>query len=309
MFAVGTWRQVIKASLLLLSLVVLILGVRVAGAQEDSQTDRQPSPDHYYYEFFGLAADVTIDGEPLQVGDSITPILNGDALTPAVVAENGFFLTFERLSQEPPIGECKVVYEIYSQQRELWVTSEEFVYAPGCGYNQVAIAITTVNEGSSDGTQAEAVSEPDSTDESDDSVGDRQPEAASDSAEEAQSDSLEHDTLEDDVTAATSDAEREDGIDEVGQADEVDEAHQSDEAGEADLADEADGGVQAEAPETSTASSEVQRPGTPRTGTGGVYAGETTTNWPLVAGVLVLLVSAIGLMTVTVKRRTDQSPD
>ena len=303
MFAVGTWRQVIKASLLLLSLGVLILGVRVAGAQEDSQTERQPSPDHYYYEFFGLAADVTIDGEPLQVGDSITPILNGDALTPAVVAENGFFLTFERLSQEPPIGECKVVYEIYSQQRDLWVTSEEFVYAPGCGYNQVAIAITTVNEGSSNGAQAEAVSEPDSTEESDDSVGDRQPEAASDSAEEAQSDSLEHDTLEDDVTAATSDAEREDVIDEVGQADEADEA------GEADLADEADGGVQAEAPETSSASSEVQRPGTPRTGTGGVHAGETTTNWPLVAGVLVLLVSAIGLMTVTVKRRTDQSPD
>ena len=300
MFAVGTWRQVIKASLLLLSLGVLILGVRVIGAQEDSQAERQPSPDHYYYEFFGLAADVTIDGEPLQVGDSITPILNGDAVTPAVVAENGFFLTFERLSQEPPIGECKVVYEIYSQQRELWVTSEEFVYAPGCGYNQVAIAITTVNEGSSNGAQAEAVSEPDSTEESDDSVGDRQPEVASESTEEAQSDSLEHDTLEDDVTAATSDAEREDGIDEVGQADEV---------GEADLADEADGGVQAEAPETSSASSEVQRPGTPRTGTGGVYAGETTTNWPLVAGVLVLLVSAIGLMTVTVKRRTDQSPD
>ena len=309
MLAVGTWRYVISASLLLLSLGVLILGVRVIGAQEDSQTERQPWPDHYYYDFVGLAADVTIDGEPLQAGDSITPIINGDAVSPAVVAENGFFRTFERLRQDPPIGECKVVYEIYSKQRELWVTSEEFVYAPGCGAIRVAIAITTATSGSSNGAQAEAVAEPESTDESEDSVGDRQPEVASESNEEAQSDSLEHDTLEDDVTAATSDAEREGGIDEVGQADEVDEAHQSDEAGEAGLADEADGGVQAEAPETSSASSEVQRPGTPRTGTGGVYAGETTTNWPLVAGVLVLLVSAIGLMTVTVKRRTDQSPD
>lgn len=288
--AVGTWRHVITASLLLLGLVLLILGVRVIRAQEDSQTERQSSPDHYYYQFFGYAADVTIDGEPLQVGDSITPILNGNAVTPAVVAENGFFLSFKHLYQEPPIGECKVVYEIHSQQRALTVATEEFAYAPGCGDIQVAVAIATATEASSNGGQAEAVSEPGSTDGSDDSAGDGQPEAANESIEEAQSDSLEPDMLEDDATAATSDAEPEDEIDQADQADE---------------ADDAESGVQADAPETSSV---VQRPDAPRTGTGGVYVRETKANWPVVAGVLVLLVSAIGLVTVMVKRRTDQSP-
>ncbi|MCY4618754.1 MAG: hypothetical protein OXD50_09430 [Chloroflexi bacterium] len=285
--AVGTWRHVITATLLLLGLVLLILGVRVIRAQEDSQTERQPSPDHYYYQFFGYAADVTIDGEPLQVGDSITPILNGNAVTPAVVAENGFFLTFKHLYQEPPIGECQVVYEIHSQQRAVTVTTEEFAYARGCGDIQVAVAIATTTGGSSNGAQAEAVSEPGSIDGSDDSVGSSQPEAANGSTEEVLSDSLEDDTLEDDATAPTSDSEHEDGID------------------EADHADDDDSGVQAEAPETSSG---VQRPDAPRTGTGGVYVRETTANWPVVAGVLALLVFAIGLMTVMVKRRTDESP-
>ena len=283
--AVGTWRHVITASLLLLGLVLLILGMRVIRAQEDSQTERQPSPDHYYYQFFGYAADVTIDGEPLQVGDSITPILNGNAVTPAVVAENGFFLTFKHLYRDPPIGECKVVYEIHSRQRALTVTTERFSYAPGCGDIQVAVAIATATQGNSNGAQAEAASGPGSTDGSNDSVGGSQPEAANESTEEAQSDSL-----EDDATAAASDAEHEDEIDE---ADHVDEA------------DEANGGAQADAPETSSG---VQRPDAPRTGTGGVYVREPTANWPVVAGVLALLVSAIGLVTVMVKRRTDQSP-
>ena len=229
--AVGTWRHVLTALFLLMGLVLLFLGVRVIHAQEDSQTERQSTPDHYYYQFFGYAADVTIDGEPLQVGDSITPIINGNAVTPAVVAENGFFLTFKHLYEEPPIGECKVVYELHSQRRGLTVRTEEYAYAPGCGDIRVAVALSSATEGSSNGAQAAVVS---------------------------------------------------------------------------DHADDADSGVQADAPETS---SRFQRPEAPRTGTGGVYDREAEANWPVVAGVLFLLVSAIGLMTVTVKRRTDHSPE
>ncbi len=282
--AVGTWRHVITASLLLLGLVLLILGMRVIRAQEDSQTERQPSPDHYYYQFFGYSADVTIDGEPLQVGDSITPILNGNAVTPAVVAENGFFLTFKHLYQEPPIGECKVVYEIHRQQHAQALMSEKFTYARGCGDIWVVFAIVTTSEGGVDGegsrdqleSPASGGDEP-TTSEPADSGG---------SASKPHGDPAERDTLEDDAEAPGIDSPAADGAD------------------NADDADNADNGGQMNEPETA---SEIQQPQAPRTGTGGVYVRETKANWPVVAGVLFLLVSAIGLVTVMVHRRTDQS--
>ncbi len=276
--AVGTGRHVITASLLLLGLVLLILGMRVIRAQEDSQTERQPSPDHYYYQFFGYSADVTIDGEPLQVGDSITPILNGNPVTPAVVAENGFFLTFKHLYQEPPIGECKVVYEIQSQQHAQALVSEEFAYARGCGDIWVVIAIVTTNEGGVDGEGSrDQVESPAS---SGGEPATSEPANSGGSASKPHGDTAERDTLEDDAQAP--------GMDSPA----------------ADKSDKSDNGGQMNEPEPASA---IQQPQAPRTGTGGVYVRDTETNWPVVAGVLILLVAVIGFVTVIVHRRTDQS--
>ena len=274
--AVGTWRHVITATLLLLGLVLLILGVRVIRAQEDSQTERQPSPDHYYYQFFGYAADVTIDGEPLQVGDSITPILNGNAVTPAVVAENGFFLTFKHLYQEPPIGECQVVYEIHSQQHAQALVTEEFTYAQGCGDIQVVVAIATTGEDV--GQARDSTVQVESSEANDDNDGTSKPEDDSGATAGTRGDTSDSDLLEDDSPAA---------------------------AAESHSADDLDAGDEVSEDETA---SEFQQPNAPRTGTGGVYVREATANWPVVAGVLALLVSAIGLVTAMVHRRTDQSP-
>ena len=274
--AVGTWRHVITASLLLLGLVLLILGVRVIRAQEDPQTERQPSPDHYYYQFFGYAADVTIDGEPLQVGDSITPIVNGNAVTPAVVAENGFFLTFKHLYQEPPIGECQVVYEIHSQQRAQALVTEEFTYAQSCGDIQVVVAIATTGE--EVGQAGDSTVQVESSEANDGNAGTSEPKDDSGSTVVTRGDTSDSDLLEDDSPASS---------------------------GESHSADDLDAGDEVGEEETA---SKFQQPNAPRTGTGGVYVRETTANWPVVAGVLALLVFAIGLTTVMVHRRTDQSP-
>ncbi len=154
---VGTWRHVITASVVLLGLVLLVAGVR---AQGDPEPESPPSPDHYYYQFYGYANDVTIDGVALQAGDLITPMLNGKAVTRALVSDNGFFVTFKHQFLEPPIGDCQVVYEVYSQQRAQTFTTEEFTYPQGCGDILVTLAIVTASGNDSNNSQPEPVTEP-----------------------------------------------------------------------------------------------------------------------------------------------------
>ena len=335
---VGTWRHVITASFVLLGLVLLVASVRAEG---DPEPESPPSPDHYYYQFYGYANDVTIDGEPLQTDDSITPILNGKAVTPALVGDNGFFLTFKHLFLEPPIGDCQVVYEIRSQQRAQTFTTEAFTYARGCGDIQVKLAIVTTSGNDSNNTQPEPETEPapevqpdagaggadsgggtdganqpDIGQSDDDEQADEQGSSTETSESEATNESgaVESQassgsgggpTLPDDdagSTAASSEPDVEASEDELEQAEDAEEDDSDSAAADSQSADAAD------RVEVQASGAEIQRPAAPRTGTGGVYIRETTANWPVVASVLILLIVVIGLVTVMVKRRTDQSP-
>ena len=348
---VGTWRHVITASFVLLGLVLLVASVRAEG---DPEPESPPSPDHYYYQFYGYANDVTIDGEPLQTDDSITPILNGKAVTPALVGDNGFFLTFKHLFLEPPIGDCRVVYEIRSQQRAQTFTTEAFTYARGCGDIQVKLAIVTTSGNDSDNTQPEpeteptpeappdpgaggtdsgggtdGASQPDTGQSDDDDETDEQADDQGSSTDTSESEATNESgagesqaaggsgggpTLPDDdagSTAASPEPDVEASEDELALAEDAEEddllEDDSDSAAaDSQSADAADRvGNQSEA---QSSAAEIQRPAAPRTGTGGVYIRETTANWPVVASVLILLIVVIGLVTVMVKRRTDQSP-
>ena len=342
---VGTWRHVITSSFGLLGLVLLVAGVRAEG---DPEPESPPSPDHHYYQFYGYADDVTIDGEPLQTDDSITPILNGKAVTPALVGDNGFFLTFKHLFLEPPIGGCQVVYEIRSQQRAQTFTTAAFTHASGCGDIQVKLAIVTTSGNGSDNSQPEPVTEPapeaqpdtgaggtdfgggtvgasqpdtgrsDDDDEADDqgsSTDTSESEATNESgAGESQASSGSGPTLPDEdagSTAGDPEPDVEASEDELALAEDAEEDDLLEDDSDSAAADSqsADAADRVEnQSEAQSSAAEIQRPAAPRTGTGGVYIRETTANWPVVASVLILLIVVIGLVTVMVKRRTDQSP-
>ncbi len=342
---VGTWRHVITASFGLLGLVLLVVGVRAEG---DPEPESPPSPDHHYYQFYGYADDVTIDGEPLQTDDSITPILNGKAVTPALVGDNGFFLTFRHLFLEPPIGDCQVVYEIRSQQRAQTFTTEAFTYASGCGDIKVKLAIVTTSGNGSDNTQPEPETEPASEAQPDPGAGGTDSGGGTDSASQPDTGQSDDDDEADDQGSSTdtseSEATNESGVGEsqassgsgptLPDADagstagdpepEVeaseDELEQAEDAEEDDLLEDAEDAAGADSQsadaadqvadrvEVQASDAEIQRPAAPRTGTGGVYIRESTANWPVVASVLILLILVISLVTVMVKRRTDQSP-
>ena len=159
-----TWRvsrHVLTASIALIGLLLVVAGVH---AQEQPETPDGP-PDHYFYQFHGIAQDVTIDGEPLQEGDSITPILNGEPVKTAMIAENGFFLTFKQDFNLPPIGECHVAYLIDSQRHKEPLLTDEFSYPMGCGEIEVKLALVTANgnvaidDGSQDAVEVAADSD------------------------------------------------------------------------------------------------------------------------------------------------------
>lgn len=137
--------------------LALLVAIAVASSASDSQNNNPELPaqsaDHYYFQFHGYAENVTINGEPIQPGDTITPILNGTPLKSATVAENGFFSTFRRDHSRPPIGDCNVVYEIESQRHDQPITTQEYAYAKGCGDILVELEIATA-------TSAGTVSEP-----------------------------------------------------------------------------------------------------------------------------------------------------
>ncbi|MDE2747209.1 MAG: hypothetical protein OXI41_14755 [Chloroflexota bacterium] len=143
-----------------------------AGAQAQNDPDTSQNPDRYYFQFFGYARDVTIDGEPLQSGDTITPILNGEAVKPAQVQENGFFFTFKHDVSKPAIGDCKVVFVVDSQRHAASVVTEEFMYPKGCGDIQVRLTLSSANAVPSEDAVAVAEKaaerEPDDQDESED---------------------------------------------------------------------------------------------------------------------------------------------
>lgn len=142
MTVASAWRRAsvasVSASLVLLASVTAVL----AEGEQSSQV-----VDHYYYQFFGYAQDVTIDGAPLEAGDSITPILNGEAVKPAIVGDNGFFLTFLHDYTSPPIADCQVVYEINTSRHDAPVRSQEIAYAKGCGDIQVKLELVTTSVG------------------------------------------------------------------------------------------------------------------------------------------------------------------
>ncbi len=157
-----TRRHVLTASIALMGLLLVVGGVR-AQQQPDPQDD---SPDHYFYQFYGFAQDITIDGEPLQEGDAITPVLNGEPVKTAMIPENGFFLAFKQDFNLPPIGECNVVYVIDSQRHKEQLRTDEFSYPDGCGEIEVKLALVTSNgnvaidDGSQDAVEIAEETEP-----------------------------------------------------------------------------------------------------------------------------------------------------
>ncbi|MYE06905.1 MAG: hypothetical protein F4Y04_06760 [Chloroflexi bacterium] len=156
-------RCAIAASIAIGALWLLVAGVQ---AQSDDSEATQ-GPDHYYYQFFGYARDITIDGEPLQEGDSITPILNGEPIKSALIPANGFFVSFKHDVTRPPIGECKVVFLIESRRHDQPIVTDEFTYPKGCGDIQVRLAISTLDSGSEDAVdqaEPESVTQEESAD-------------------------------------------------------------------------------------------------------------------------------------------------
>ena len=63
-------RLIIVVSMAVTALWLLVGGL-TGDVQAQSQSDSSQSPDHYYYQFYGYARDIPIDGEALQPGDSI----------------------------------------------------------------------------------------------------------------------------------------------------------------------------------------------------------------------------------------------
>ncbi len=263
-----TWRHVLTASIALTGLLLAVVGVR---AQDQSDPGDDP-PDHYFYQFYGFAQDVTIDGEPLQEGDSITPILNGEAVKTAMIPENGFFLTFKQDLSLPPIGECNVAFLIDSQRHKEPLRTDEFSYPIGCGEIEVKLALVTSNgnvaidDGSQDADDTVVVSEPETSD-----ADELEAEQASQAEDMLQSETTDEDMLE--------------------------------EASDAD-----DTLTQPDQPSTSQTVSEGQPPDTPNLGTGGLRAAESDPKWSVVAAMVVLVISAISCALLLIKRRKDQSP-
>ena len=174
------------------SIAMTGLWILVGGVQAQSESDSSQSPDHYYFQFYGYARDVTIDGESLQPGDSITPILNGDAVKPAQVQDNGFFLTFRHDVSRPAIGDCNVVYLVRSQRHANPVLSEEFTYPKGCGDVQVRLALSSADTASSDDPDAQTQQpdqlEADEPDQSEDMMEEQDDQSAASQADEAEPD-------------------------------------------------------------------------------------------------------------------------
>lgn len=138
------WRSSLRF-VIVASIAFAGLWFVATGVQAQSDSDSSQNLDHYYFQFFGYARDVTVDGEALQAGDSITPILNGEAVKPAQVQDNGFFLTFRHDISRPAIGDCRVVYLVHSQRHARPLESEEFRYPKGCGDIQVRLTLSTAD--------------------------------------------------------------------------------------------------------------------------------------------------------------------
>ena len=263
-------RLAILVSMAVTALWLLVGGLD-ADVQAQSQSDSSQSPDHYYYQFYGYSRDVTIDGEALQPGDSITPILNGDAVKPAQVQDNGFFVTFRHDVSKPAIGDCKVVYLVRSQRHVEPVQSDEFTYQKGCGDIQVRLSLSSADTASSDDPPAPAQQtgqvEADQQDQGDDLMQEQSDQSVAPQEDEAESD----DAM----------------MQEEPERDELD-----------DAADAADG----------QAAPEPLRPNAPRTGSGGLEIERTATNWSLVVATIALLGVMITSVLVLMRRRRDQSP-
>ncbi|MCY3570665.1 MAG: hypothetical protein OXH19_04925 [Chloroflexi bacterium] len=262
-------RLAVAVSMAAAGLWLLAAGL-VAGVQAQSQSDSSQSPDHYYYQFYGYARDVTIDGEALQPGDSITPILNGDAVKPAQVQDNGFFVTFRHDVSKPAIGDCKVAYLVRSQRQANPVQSDEFTYQKGCGDIQVRLSLSSAETASSDDPPAPAQQtgqlEADEQDQADDLMEEQSAQSGAPQEDEAESD--------------------DEMMQEEPERDELD-----------DAADAADG----------QAAPEPLRPNAPRTGSGGLDTEHTGTNWSLVVATVALLGVMVTSVLVLMRRRRDQS--
>lgn len=263
-------RLIIVLSMAVTALWLLAAGL-VAGVQAQSQSDSSQSPDHFYYQFYGYARDVTIDGEALQPGDSITPILNGDAVKPAQVQDNGFFVTFRHDVSKPAIGDCKVVYLIRSQRQANPVQSDEFTYQKGCGDIQVRLSLSSADAVSSDDPPAPSQQtgqlEADEQDQADDLMEEQSDQAVAPQEDEAESD--------------------DEMMQEEAERDDLD-----------DAADATDG----------HAAPEPLRPNAPRTGSGGLDTERTGTNWSLIVATVALLGVMVTSVLVLIRRRRDQSP-
>lgn len=147
-----------SVSMALALLVVIAVGGAEGDSESQSSTQVEPKSDHYYYRFHGYAEHVTIDGLPLQAGDTITPILNGEMLSTVKIPESGFFTMFMHDFTKPAIGDCIVVYVIRSQRHAEPVISDEIMYAKGCGDILVELEIVTTgqNQPSADSSAVDA---------------------------------------------------------------------------------------------------------------------------------------------------------
>lgn len=249
----------------------LLAGGLAAGVQAQSQSDSSQSPEHYYYQFYGYARDVTIDGEALQPGDSITPILNGDAVKPAQVQDNGFFVTFRHDVSKPAIGDCKVAYLVRSQRQANPVQSVEFTYQKGCGDIQVRLTLSTADAPSSDDPPAPV-----------------QQTGQLEADEQEQAEDLMEEQSDQSVAPQEDEAESDDEMmEEESERDELE-----------DAADATDG----------QSAPEPLRPNAPRTGSGGLDSEHTGTNWSLVVATIALLGVMVTSVLVLMRRRRDQSP-
>jgi hypothetical protein len=257
-------RAVFATTLVSVGLLIVIPGIR---AQTDPDSSPGQGPDHYYYQFYGVARDVTIDGEPIQAGDSITPILNGESVKAAVVAENGFFQTFKNDVTMPPIGVCEVVYLVESQRHERQFLTESFSYAKGCGDIEVKLELFTSRQGSESGSQSEQPAEQ-GADETESSQASQSDDPAQSSREEA-SEAEEADDLMEQESSETGEQEA------------------------ASVRSEADSGK--------------QRPNAPQTGTGGLNGKQPERDWQTVAGTVAVLATIISGAMLLIRRRSDQS--
>lgn len=263
-------RLIIVVSMAVTALWLLVAGL-AGGVQAQSQSDSSQSPEHYYYQFYGYARDVTIDGEALQPGDSVTPILNGDAVKPAQVQDNGFFVTFRHDVSKPAIGDCRVAYLVRSQRHAEPVQSDEFTYQKGCGDIQVRLTLSSADAPSSDDPPAPG-----------------QQTGQLEADEQGQAEDLMEEQSDQSVAPQEDEAESDDEMmQEESERDELDGA-----------ADATDG----------QAAPEPLRPNAPRTGSGGLDIERSGTNWSLVVATIALLGMMVTSALVLIRRRRDQSP-